>query len=145
MSEKPSTVFNSKKWGKTFPRADDGRMLKVYSIYHTKYSMGECGCCEADAHFQIVMFDPIRKDGKDTEKTTLFACHRDARLFSEDYDMQADLKVKAWDDGWEIVCDFCGESCPDKPHVYRHIPLGETSGYIHALCGGCEIMEALFA
>lgn len=138
-------VFNSKQWGVTFPRADDGRMLKVNRIYHTEYSMGECGCCEADAHFQIEMHDikGLRKDGKDTEKTTFFACHAHAGLFSEDYDMQADLKVKAWDDGWEIVCDFCGAFCPDKPHVYRNTT--PPRAYKHTLCEECYDMETLFA
>lgn len=146
-------VFTRKKWGKTFPRADDNRMLRVYRVYRTEYSMGQCGCCEADAHFQIVMFDTIRKDGKAQEKTTLFACHRDARLFAEDYHLQTDRKVKAWDDGWEIVCDSCGEFCPDKPHVYRHKPLydskvarseGEPREYTHALCEECYDVETLF-
>ena len=135
----------------TFPRADDGRMLNVRKVYHTEYSMGQCGCCEADAHFQITMFDTIRKDGKAADKTTLFACHRDARLFFEDYHMQTDLKVKAWDDGWELVCDFCGAFCPDKPHVLRRKPLyesktgGSWSEYSHALCEECYDVETLFA
>jgi hypothetical protein len=145
-------VFNAEKWGIDFPRADDGRMLKVYRVYRTEYSMGQCGCCEADAHYQIVMFDPIRKDEEPQEKTTLFACHRDARLFVEDYHQQADRKVKAWDDGWEVVCDFCGEFCASKPYVHKHTPLydskvarseGEPRDYTHAVCDPCY-MDTLF-
>ena len=97
------------------------------------------------------MFDAIRKDGKSQEKTILFACHTHARLFIEDYNMETDRKVKGWEDGWEIACDFCGAFCPDKPHVYRHKPHyeskvgGEASEYTHALCEECYDVETLFA
>ena len=139
-------IFKKTKWGPTFPRAEDGRMLRAYRIYTTG-RMGPCSCCSEDAFAQIVLYDA--KIGGSRGKTSFFSCRKHASLFVEDYHRQTDRKVKAWDDGWEIACDFCGSDCAEKPRVYENIPeykgASMASRFTHTICDTCYEMEALFA
>jgi hypothetical protein len=130
-----------------WPRIADGRVFKVHRIYNTSHGMGDCAHCKQDAFVQFVLYNP--KDGLAGGKTQLFSCRKHASLFLEATHLEADRKVKAWDDGWEIACDFCGADCAEKPRVYMYVPTCKGASmagrFASTLCDGCETMEGLFA
>ena len=144
-----NAVFIRRDGGEKWPRTSDGlRMLKVRRINDTKWNRGRCSCsCKEIAFVEIHLFDA--KVGLSGGTTKIFACRKHASLFLEHTHVEADRKVKAWDNGWEVSCDFCGADCAEKPRIYIYVPTCKGASmagrFASTLCKACKQMEELFA